>query len=134
MKNNFGFTLLTKNNEYYIIYDDSISIESQRFTVSHEIGHIVLNHFQNLDENREQCANMFAARILMPICILYECNIKSSKEIETICNVSKVSAKYRFKRLKLLKRRNKFYTDKNEEQLKENFKSFILEYNNKKYN
>lgn len=128
MKNNLGFSLFTKDNQYYIMYDDSASIESQRFTISHEIGHIVLGHFKNLNKNREQGANMFAARILMPMCVLYECNIKSIEEIALLCNVSSISAKFRFERLQMLKKRQKFYTDKNELSLLNNFKSFIEKY------
>ncbi len=44
----WGFTLQL-DNQYYIFYDDKIKLEIQRFTIAHEIGHIVLKHFK--DEN-----------------------------------------------------------------------------------
>ena len=124
---NSGFTICYNNN-MYVFYDDMLPIPIQRFTICHEIGHILLNHFDFPIANREQEANMFAARILMPMCVLYECNISNSREIEILCNVSSVAAKYRYERLEMLKKRHKFYIDKNEKKLKNQFKNFIKSY------
>lgn len=128
MTNNSGFSELRRNNTYYIYYDDTIDVTIQRFTVAHEIGHILLNHFTDYNNNREQEANMIATRILMPMCILYECKVKDPYEIQKICNVSIISATYRFNRLQMLIKRKKFYTDKNELLVKKQFKNFIKEY------
>lgn len=127
IKKNMGFTQLNKN-EYTIFYDDEQPVSVQRFTICHEIGHIMLNHFNVPIENREQEANMFAARILMPICVLYECKVSSVKEIEFLCNVSKISAKYRFNRLQILRKRQAFYSDQNEIIVKKQFQPFITQY------
>ena len=129
MKINLGFVEY-RNNNYFIYYDDQVEIEIQRFTVAHEIGHIVLNHFKIFSGTREQEANMFAARLLMPICVLYECKVSKAKDIKTLCNVSLISAKYRFERLQILKQRNKFYTDKTERIVYTNFKEYIDKVNN----
>lgn len=131
MKNNLGFAEL-RNDEYFIYYDDKVEIKIQRFTVAHEIGHIVLNHFNIFSDNREKEANMFAARLLMPICVLYECKVSKPEEIMELCDVSLTSAKYRFERLQMLKQRNKFYTDKTERIVYKNFKSYIKKIKNKK--
>lgn len=131
MKDNLGFAEL-RNDEYFIYYDDKIEIEIQRFTVAHEIGHIVLNHFKIFSGTREQEANMFAARLLMPICVLYECKVSKPEEIMELCDVSLTSAKYRFERLQMLKQRNKFYTDKKERVVYKNFKSYIKQIKKKK--
>lgn len=131
MKNNLGFTENFGGNNYLIFYDDSVDEHMQRFTLAHEIGHILLDHFKVSVENREQEANMFACRLLMPMCVLHECCIKSELEISLICNVSLISAGYRYERLKMLEKRNKFYTDSNEIKLKNKFKKFIKIYNNK---
>lgn len=125
MIKNIGFTIGTPDDKYFICYDDSQDVTAQRFTIAHEIGHIVLNHFRNFIENREQEANMFAVRLLMPMCVLYECDVRSIEEIELLCQVSKISAGYRFDRLEMLRERQKFYTDKNEILLYKNFKHFI---------
>lgn len=127
MKDNLGFTQLS-DNKYCIFYDDTASEHQQRFTIAHEIGHIILNHFNVPIENREQEANMFAARVLMPMCVLYECQVSNPEEISNLCNVSLISATYRYKRLSMLKSRNKFYKDKNEIKLKSKFKKFIKNY------
>jgi len=130
MKDNLGFTE-NINNNYVIFYDDIINEKLQRFTLAHEIGHILLDHFNVPIENREQEANMFAARLLMPICVLHECSIHSANEISEICNVSLISANYRYERLMLLEKRDKFYTDPNEIVIKKKFKKFIKKYNKK---
>ncbi len=75
---------------------------------------------------------MFAARLLMPICILYECKVKSILEIQKMCEVSEIAAQYRYKRLKLVMSRDKFYTDKLELKVKKQFQNYIQFYINKK--
>lgn len=129
MKNNLGFAQNFNGNAYAIFYDDRISEHSQRFTLAHEIGHILLNHFKIPIENREQEANMFAVRLLMPICVLHECRIRSAVEISKLCNVSLISANYRYNRLIILEERNRFYSDSREIKIKKRFKRFIIEYN-----
>lgn len=127
-KNNLGFSLRIKNN-YYIFYNDSVPEIIQRFTIAHEIGHIKLNHFYGENhENDEKEANMFAARLLMPMCILYECNVNSAEEISMMCKVSNSAARFRYKRLQLVKLRKKFYVNKYEFKVKLLFKKFIENY------
>lgn len=128
MKTNHGFVELTPDGDYIIFYNDELPRCVQRFTIAHEIGHIVLHHFKVPIENREQEANMFAARLLMPMCVLHECKIKSEQELIDLYDVSCVSAHYRYERLVMLENRNKFYVDCNEEVLKSKFKDFINEY------
>lgn len=128
MKINHGFAELTPSDEYIIFYNDEVSHGVQRFTIAHEIGHIMLHHFKVPIENREQEANMFAARLLMPMCVLHECKIKSELEIMELCGVSYISAHYRYERLVLLEDRNKFYLDYNERVLKSKFENFINNY------
>jgi len=132
MKNNLGFAQNFNGNAYAIFYDDRISEHSQRFTLAHEIGHILLNHFKISIENREQEANMFAVRLLMPICLLHECHIRSAIEISKLCNVSLISANYRYDRLIILEERNKFYTDPKKIKVKKRYKKFIKTYKKEK--
>ncbi len=125
MDKSLGFVELTPNNQYIIFYNDSLPKNIQRYTIAHEIGHIILNHFSAPIENREQEANMFATRLLMPMCVIHECKVSSAKELSKLCEVSEISANYRYNRLELVKKRNKFYTDPNEEKVKVQFESFI---------
>lgn len=67
---------ITRTNEYglcCIMYSRNISVERQRFTVAHEIGHIVLEHTSilgNCDQfskdSQEKEANSFAGELLVP--------------------------------------------------------------------
>lgn len=75
-----GFTAC-QNGKYYIMYALISSIQGnyrQRFTIAHEIGHIVLNHHKYIDNNILRCynspykpiwekhADIFAHNLLMP--------------------------------------------------------------------
>ena len=125
MSENSGFAEYTPSGNYIIFYDSSQPVTTQRFTIAHEIGHILLHHFHIPVKTKEKEANMFASRLLMPMCVLYECKVKNAQEVATLCNVSLISATYRYERLLLVKNRKKFYTDKNEKKLKNKFKTFI---------
>ena len=62
-----GFTLRRRKN-YIIVYNDAPGIPEtrKRFTVAHEIGHVVLQHRMEGDETEEQEANTFARNLLAP--------------------------------------------------------------------
>ena len=71
-----------KNGIVYaiIFYNDEIeSKERKRFTIAHEIGHIVLGH-KGYSEVNEKEADAFAAQLLLPHCILEEL-IKRGKNV-----------------------------------------------------
>lgn len=36
--------------EWFVIYDDSLSLEEKRFTIAHELGHIFLKHHEEREE------------------------------------------------------------------------------------
>ncbi len=88
MKKCDAFTLFL-NNQYIIFYDDTQLPARIRFTLAHELGHIILDSgFSEMpsgllvstrnsepsenDAPEETEANMFAARILAPSCVLHE--------------------------------------------------------------
>lgn len=125
---NQGFSEKNNDGSYYIFYDDYIEPSIQRFTIAHEIGHILLKHFEKETKNTEKEANMFAARLLMPMAILKECKVKSIEEVKELCFVSMQAATYRFNRLQEVSARNKFYSDNNEKKLTKQFHSFIHQY------
>ena len=98
-----------------IFYNEQCSIPRQRFTVAHELGHILLHNGQGI-YNREPSekdipieaeANVFASRILAPACVLWGIGVTSAKQISEICNISMQSAEFRFKRLSELYEREK---------------------------
>ena len=126
---NWGFTIEVQG-KFIIFYDDLINKGSQNFTLAHEIGHIVLKHYlQEMPATMEKEANMFAARLLMPMCVLHECKVETPEDIQNMCSVSNTAARYRFARLQIVKQRNKFYMDSTELKVKEQFDKFIKKNN-----
>jgi len=69
---------VTTSEEYSILYNKDHHIHRKRFTISHEVGHFLLNHtnYQTGDfdliskDDREIEANQFAAELLMPLDLL----------------------------------------------------------------
>jgi len=55
--------------EFRIIYNDSRIHTRIRFTIAHEIGHIVLGHKETKEENESE-ADFFARSLLVPIPIV----------------------------------------------------------------
>ncbi len=97
-----------------IRYNSSDSINSQRFTVAHELGHYVLGHghaFRDPSEHfsmsyydpREVAANKFAAEILMPEVavkvLINQRKITDIKELARIFDVSINAMRYRLQSL-----------------------------------
>lgn len=73
-----GYTFYDKKRNRYRIYIDNSFRKSRcNFTIAHEVGHIVLGHFENYDldnpvthEELDKHANSFASALLMPEHIL----------------------------------------------------------------
>lgn len=80
-----------------IIVNDSFSLQNQRFSVAHEIGHIVLTHGSadllqeglNIEWGnlQEIYANMFATELLMPYDALSASSRMTPEGIADACNV-----------------------------------------------
>lgn len=131
-----GVTLF-KNEHWYIVFDDTESVPVCRFTVAHELGHILLGHilvtrtkyhtFEKRDEE-EQAADMFAARLLAPACVLHELHATTATKIAEICNISISAAVVRSERMQVLEARNKYYLHPLERKVSEQFETFINEY------
>ncbi len=109
-----------------------------RFTVAHELGHIMLGHVgvyelvnrepSPYDNEIEQQANIFASRLLAPACVLWGCRVSSPEEIMQLCDISHQAAQFRYNRMKVLYERNKFLTSPLEKKVYKQFKHFILRY------
>lgn len=96
---------------YLIAYTDSGSEKTNRFTIAHEIGHILLHG--ELKEDREyweEQANIFASRLLMPMILIKHFDINSEAELSNKFGVSMESAKIRYQRYIKIKDRNKFFS------------------------
>ena len=107
----------------------------QRFTTAHELGHILLGHVgqyplvnrepQATDNPIEQAANVFAARLLAPACVLWGCGVQSAADIERLCHVSRQAAEYRMERMRLLYARGRFLTSPLEGAVYRQFEEYI---------
>lgn len=102
-----------------IFYDDKSTIARQRFSIAHEMGHIFLHSSKKATVyNREQTpndnpieaeANVFASRLLAPLCVLHYLHVQNPEEIADICNISMASAQIRFKRLCEIRKRDEIF-------------------------
>lgn len=107
------------DGRFYIITDDANILPAQRYTIAHELGHLII------PTSDEYEAERFAIGILAPACVLWGCNVHSADDIAKMCNISQASAKIRAERMEMLYKRNKFLTSPLERQVFDNFSEFI---------
>ena len=122
----------------HICIEKGKSVRRTRFTIAHELGHILLGHVgkYNLvnrepsahDDPLEQSANAFAARLLAPACVLWGCGVCSAADIAELCGVSAIAARYRWERMQILLERGKFCTSPVERRVYHRFSDFISNY------
>lgn len=110
-----GFTIFP--DEPTIFYDGNMSNARCRFTIAHELGHLVLGHIQcgqvtainrdpmPGDEPQETAANQFAARLLAPACVLWGMKLHNAEDIAKTCGISQQAATFRAQRMELLYQR-----------------------------
>lgn len=82
-----------------ILYDDTPIAPEDPIHLAHELGHLVLRHVRpgqvttvnrepsSTDDPRETEANVFAARLLAPACVLWALELHKPEEIAS-CAVS----------------------------------------------
>lgn len=112
-----GFTL-SYRGQYIIFYNDVCSAPRIRFTLAHELGHILLGHISPgevtlinrepspRDNPLEQAANVFASRLLAPACVLWGLGVTTAKQIMDICDISRTAAEFRAERMQALYERD----------------------------
>ena len=118
-----------------IFVSDKCSPERQRFTVAHELGHILLGHVGEHqlvnrepdpgDNPVEQAANVFASRLLAPACVLWALDVRTPEQIAALCRISLQAANFRAERMKLLYERDRFLASPIERKVYEQFGKFI---------
>ncbi len=86
---------LEKDSVPHIFYNDEKNHFRIRYTIMHEIGHIVLNH-QEQSELAEKEANFFAKNILAPPVLIHELHISTVEEIVVQFDISLEAATYAF--------------------------------------
>lgn len=127
-----------------IFYDSEKPHTRQRFSIAHEIGHILLHinpearvyhRVPHVFSSVESEANVFASRLLMPLSVLHLIDLDSPEEIAELCDVGISTAVVRFKRLcqvrhnSSARRKEKnygtFMLSSKERAVCDNFKDFI---------
>ena len=107
------------DGRFYIVVNDTDIFSAQRYTIAHELGHLII------PTRDEYEAERFAIGILAPACVLWGCNVHSAEDIAKMCDISQASARIRAERMELLYRRNMFLTSLLERQVFDNFSDFI---------
>jgi len=93
-----GFSRMDNEGVCFIMYKRNSAIVRKRFTVAHEIGHILLEHIsfgedtsQHSNKSQEQEANAFARELLVPSKDLKSFMKNKDKTIEDVMSHYKVS-------------------------------------------
>lgn len=118
-----------------IFVSQECSPERQRFTIAHELGHILLGHVGRYqlvnrepspsDNPIESEANVFASRLLAPACVLWALNARTPEQIAALCRISHQAASFRAERMELLYRRDMFLSSPLERAVYQQFTEFI---------
>ena len=120
-----------------ILYNGTEIPQRIRFTIGHELGHIVLGHVrpgeytrqnrdpQPGDDPVEQAANRFAADLLAPACVLWGLDLHRAEDIAQACKISIQAARFRAERMEILYKRDKFLAHPMERAVYRQFKQYI---------
>lgn len=105
-----GFTV-KKDGMWYIFYNDAKSYGRINHTLSHECGHIVLDHTEE-SELAEAEAKFFAKYALAPPVLIHKLELKNAYEVHVHFDISHEAANYAFAYYrKWLTYGKKYYTD-----------------------
>ncbi len=112
LPNNMYAVSYTHNDVTHIDYVSSGNINTDRFTVAHELGHLLLRHRADkaYSEYQEEQANIFASRLLAPMIIVREHDPNTPDDLARIFGISIESATIRYNRYIEIKQRNRFLT------------------------
>lgn len=135
--NNDGFSTIIDGVPHIFVAADLFPPRA-RFTVAHELGHLLLghigdrrlvNHEPSVNDNPIECAaNSFAARLLAPACVLWGCNVQNADDIMNLCDISRTAAEFRMDRMLILYNRRKFLMSPLERRVYEQFMPFVDKY------
>lgn len=101
------------NGVYHTAYNDHSTPEQLRFTLAHELGHILTNFSSDFSEIQ---ANIFARDLLMPAIVCKIENLTTPQQISDFFGISITAATIRAKRVEELLKRDKWLTSPLEKQ------------------
>ncbi len=125
LNSNENGRVINNNGQLVIIVRD-ISTAQNRYTIMHEIGHIVFGYAYGITNDvDEYTVERFAIDVLAPACVLWGLDLHSAEDIARVCNISITAARIRAKRMEVLYDRNMFLSHPLERQVFNQFKDFI---------
>ena len=116
------------NDKVTVVYNEDLPQVRLRFSLAHEMGHIILKHNEHTPFRYDVEADLFASRLLMPACVISACKVQSAEELATLCEVSLSAARSRFARLQQLSDRNMYLRSDAERQVMAAFHDFVQGY------
>lgn len=131
-----GFTV-RNSGRCYVFYNIEQPPGRVRFTIAHELGHILLGHLGDgehtvynqdpspEDAPEEHTANVFASRLLAPACVLHALGAVTPEQIAAVCDISMAAARFRAGRIGVLEQRGKYGASPLERQVFAQFRSYI---------
>lgn len=131
-----GFTV--RNGGHYLAFYNGGQVPGRvRFTIAHELGHILLGHLGDgehtvynrepspEDAPEEHTANVFASRLLAPACVLHALGAVTPEQIAAACDISLAAARFRAGRMGVLEQRGKYGVSPLERQALAQFQPYI---------
>lgn len=131
-----GFTVRS-DGRCYVFYNMEQSPGRVRFTIAHELGHVLLGHLGDgehtvynrepspEDSPEEHTANVFASRLLAPACVLHALGAVTPEQIAAACDISMAAARFRAGRMGVLEQRSKYGASPLERQVLAQFQLYI---------
>lgn len=131
-----GFTVRS-GGRCYVFYNAEQTPGRVRFTIAHELGHVLLGHLGDgehtvynrepspEDDPEEHTANVFASRLLAPACVLHALGAVTPEQIAAACDISLAAARFRAGRMGVLEQRGKYGTSPLERQVLAQFQPYI---------
>ena len=131
-----GFTVRS-GGHCYVFYNMAQTPGRVRFTIAHEMGHVLLGHLGEgghtiynrepspEDAPEEHAANIFASRLLAPACVLHALSADTPAQIAAVCDISLAAARYRAGRMGTLNQRGKYGSSPLERQVLAQFQPYI---------
>lgn len=139
-----GFTVRS-GDRCYVFYNMEQPPGRVRFTIAHELGHVLLGHLgdgehtvynresSSEDALEEHTANVFASRLLAPACVLHALGAVTPEQIAAVCDISMAAARFRAGRMGVLEQRGKYGASPLERQVLAQFRSYIDRVNSGQY-
>ena len=139
-----GFTVRS-GDRCYVFYNMEQPPGRVRFTIAHELGHVLLGHLgdgehtvynresSSEDAPEEHTANVFASRLLAPACVLHALGAVTPEQIAAVCDISMAAARFRAGRMGVLEQRGKYGASPLERQVLAQFRSYIDRVNSGQY-